>query len=195
MKKTFLYFSGLLFIGGISACNSNSGTTSTTDSSSHTETTGTMTNGDSSTTTTTTVTHHRYRGSFMPKPNVKYVDLRTHKQITIKLDTTIGRIVNMETNEPVDLFIEPNTMDTIYGQTGTVVNNDLIRDASGSYMVDTTRLTSDDATPSTTTTDQTSASATPTGNYKEKEKRNKSKLKTDDVKIKEKGDNIKIKER
>ena len=94
-----------------------------------------MNPGDSSvtTTTTTTVTHHRYSGNFVPQSTTKYLDLRTNKKITVRIDTVRGEVVNAETEEPVDLFVEPATHDTIYGQTGTVVNNYIIRDDNGQY--------------------------------------------------------------
>jgi hypothetical protein len=138
MKKATLYTGGLLLMLSIAGCAGNT-TTTTTDSTANNNMQ--MNPGDSSvtTTTTTTVTHHRYTGNFMPQPTTKYLDLRTKKQINVRIDTTRGSLVNTETNEPVDLLVEPTKHDTIYGQTGTVVNNYIIRDESG-YRVDTVRI-------------------------------------------------------
>src|SRR5665213_188806 len=117
MKTKHLYTAGFLLIFGMSACNGSGTTSSSTDS---TKTTTTMNPGDSAVTTTTTIVHHRYAGSFTPKPNTKYMDLKTHKQVSVRIDTAQGTIVNDETNEPMDLFVEPTTHDTIYGLTGSV---------------------------------------------------------------------------
>ncbi|MCW3117814.1 MAG: hypothetical protein JWM28_1896 [Chitinophagaceae bacterium] len=135
MKKTHLYIALLAAITPLFSCNGGSTTTTTSDST-------TLSPGDSSvtTTTTTTVTHHKYAGNFSPQPNVKYLDLRTNKQITVRIDTVQGRIVNYETDEPVDLFVDPTKKDTIYGQTGSVVNNYIIKEDNGSYRVDTVRI-------------------------------------------------------
>lgn len=198
MKKTNLYLSTLVIMGLLASCSSNTGTTTTTDS---THVVTGMNPGDSAvtTTTTTTTTHHKYSGNFMPQSNVKYTDIRTHKQVSIRLDTTLGQIVNNETNEPMDLFVAPNSTDTIYGRTGTVVNNYIIKDESGNYNVDDSRVNNEPPTPASTTAPEpapeTNDLKSGTKNYKEKIKGDKSKIKTDDLKIKEKDDKIKIKER
>ena len=168
MKTKHLYPASLLLIIGISACN-NSGTTGTTNPSDSTVTT----------TTTTTVVKHKYAGSFMPQPTTKYIDLKTNKEITVRIDTVLGSIVNDETNEPVDLFVEPATHDTIYGLTGTVVNNYVIHDPSGDVRVDTLKINSAPVPD---------MDATHTGKvkYKENASGTKSKYKDDDVKIKDK---------
>jgi hypothetical protein len=143
MKKTALHLGGLLLMFAIAGCNGNNGTANTADSTATSTTNTQMNPGDSSvtTTTTTTVTHHRYTGTFTPQPTTKYLDLKTHKQVTVRIDTVQGDLVNTETNEPVELLVEPTTHDTIYGQTGTVVNNYIIKDESG-YRVDTVRINS-----------------------------------------------------
>ena len=170
MTTKHFYPASLLLIIGISACN-NSGTTGTTNPVDSTVTT----------TTTTTTVHHKYAGNFTPQPTTKYIDLKTNKEITVRIDTVMGSIVNDETNEPVDLFVEPTTHDTIYGLTGTVVNNYVIHDPSGDVRVDTLRI-------NTNTAPVTDMDASHTGKvkYKENASGTKSKYKDDDVKIKDK---------
>jgi hypothetical protein len=197
MKKTNLYIASSLVVLGLAACNGTQTSTTSTDS---TSTTGQMSPGDSAvtTTTTTTTTHHRYAGTFMPQPDAKYMDLRTHKQVSVRIDTEKGQIVNSETNEPINLLVMPTTHDTIYGMTGNVVNNDIMQSSSGDYMVDTTKLSSpasSDASMSTPTSTTATDAATPDGNYKEKDKKNKSKIKTPDYKIKDKNGDVKVKDR
>jgi hypothetical protein len=170
MKRTHFYLASLMIISAMTGCNNPATTTTaTTDSSS------TMNPGDSAVTTTTTTTtvHHRYTGSYTPQPNTRVLDLKTHKEVTVRVDTVKGEVVNTETDEPIDLFVDPVKHDTIYGQTGTVVNNYIIKDDEGAYRVDTVRIN---------TVVHDVAPATETGKYKEKDKGNKTKIKSDDSK-------------
>ena len=186
MKKTNFYIASLALVAGLGACNNTgSGTTGPGD-------TAVLRPGDSTITTTTTVTttHHRYAGNFVPQPDIKYLDLRTRKQVTVHIDTVRGEVVNAETNEPLDLFVDPVKHDTIYGMTGSVVNNYIIKDESGAYRVDTVRINTVEVH---TVTAEPEMQTTVNGKYKEKD--NKTKLKTDDQKIKEKNGVIKVKDR
>ena len=156
---------------------------------------GAMNPGDSTVTTTTTTTtiHHKYSGTFTPKPSVKYLDLKTNKEITVRIDTVQGAVVNSETNEPVDLFVVPDTNDTIYGVTGSVVNNDVIHDESGDVRVDTVRINT--VAPADNTGQVADDSHTGKVKYKENADGTKSKYKDEDEKVKEKNGVIKTKER
>jgi hypothetical protein len=171
MKNALLCTTALALIVTMGACNGTTGTTSSSDSTS-------MNPGDSSVTTTTTTTtvHRKYSGSFVPQPNTKYLDLRTKKEVVVKIDTVKGEVVNSETDEPIDLFVEPTTHDTIYGQTGTVVNN-YITHYNDDYKVDTVRIN----------TVQTQTVAVPAYG--------KAKYKSPDEKTKQKGDKIIVKEK
>ena len=187
MKKTHFYFPGLMMLCSLAACNGGAGTTGSSDSTK-------MNPGDSSVTTSTTTTtvHHKYSGTFVPKPDVKYMDLRTHKEVTVRIDTIKGAVVNSETDEPMDLFVAPNTHDTIYGMTGTVVNNYIIKDDSG-YRVDTVRINTVEV--QTVTPEPNPEPAAMNGKYKEKDNGNKKKFKNDEEKIKEQNGVIKVKDR
>jgi len=174
MKTTHLYIAGIILTIGASACNGNAST-------------GSSNPGDSTTTTTTTTTttvRHAYHGAFIPQTTVKYIDLRTSKQISVKIDTIQGDIVNDETNQPVDLFVEPMTHDTIYGMTGAVVNNFIIHDSTGDFRLDTARYnTMQPPADNSSTTIVDDA----TGKAKYKEKANgKVKYKDDEEKVKAK---------
>ncbi len=196
MKTTNHILLGMALMGAMaSSCNSTTTTTSTSDSTS-------MRPGDSAVTTTTTTTtvHHKYAGSFVPKANVRYLDLKTHKQVTVRIDTERGQVVNSETNEPMDLFVAPNSTDTFFGQTGTVANNHITVDDAGLYKVDLSAMTTVDATPAPAATPAPVATDNTTpapveGKYKEKDNGNKKKLKTADEKIKERNGIIKEKDR
>ncbi|MBS1585985.1 MAG: hypothetical protein JSS82_10630 [Bacteroidetes bacterium] len=173
MRNAVYYFAIVTLSVGFASCN-GTGTSTTTDTV--TNSNMQMNPGDSAvtTTTTTTVTHHRYTGTFVPQPTAKYYDLKSHKQITVRVDTVRGSVVNAETNEPVDLFVDQTKHDTIYGQTGTVVNNYIIRD-QGDYRVDTVRINSGETAapaPEPTTTTE------PADKMKSKSKGDKDKVKT-----------------
>ena len=174
MTRKNFYAAGLVLMTGIVACNNST----PVDSNAATATT---------TTTTTTITRHRYAGSFSPKPDTKYIDLKTNKEVKISIDTTQGMLVNDETNEPIDLFVEPMTHDTIYALTGTIVNNALIHDESGAVRVDTVKIK--------TIAIPENPAPEPAGKFKEKQSDTKIKYKDEDVKIKEKNGVIKTRER
>lgn len=63
-----------------------------------------------------------------------YVDLNTGKTITVEKDSATGYMINAETKEPVKLYVNTNTHDTIYGRTGKVVNNAVIKSNDGVYI-------------------------------------------------------------
>lgn len=62
-----------------------------------------------------------------------YVDLNTGKEITVEKDSATGYIINAETKQPVTLYVNTNTHDTIYGKTGQVVNHAVIKSNGGTY--------------------------------------------------------------
>ncbi|MES2702376.1 MAG: hypothetical protein V4649_07045 [Bacteroidota bacterium] len=138
MKRTLLFAPAIFLAMLAGSCTSTDSTTTTSDST--TTTASDMQTGDSAvtTTTTTTVVHHKYVGSFAPQPNRKYLDLRTNKQVTVRIDTVRG-LVNTETDQPIDLVVDPAKHDTIYGQTGNVVNYYIIHEGSD-YRVDETKM-------------------------------------------------------
>lgn len=65
--------------------------------------------------------------------NARYIDLQTGKHITVVKDSTNGVMVNKETGEPVGIYVDTDTKDTIYGKTGKVINNHIIKTADGNY--------------------------------------------------------------
>jgi hypothetical protein len=201
MKKTFQQAGAALICAVMASCTNATTTTSSTDS--------TATMGNVAVTTTTTTTRRVYTGAFRPQDNMQYMDLKSHKQVRVRVDTTSGVLVNSETSEPMDLFVAGT--DTIWGQTGGTANNYINHDDAGNYSVDQSRMNSGttDMSNSSSTTDNTGA-AKGTGDninatanaaagsnvekYKQKANGN-TKLKTADEKIKDKNGVEKIKER
>jgi len=188
MKKS-LIFVAVASALVIASCNSSTSTTTTGNDT-------TAANG--TTTTTVTTTTRTYSGTFQPQPNVKYIDLKTHKEVVVRIDTVRGSVVNAETNEPIYLFVAPGSTDTFYGGTGNIANGHITEDASGNYNVDASLSSDNSSTDASTTTTATDNSSGTTDESqsdikKYKSNGNKEKLKTSDEKIKEKGDKEKIK--
>lgn len=63
-----------------------------------------------------------------------YVDLETGKTISVEKDATTGYMVNAETKQPVDIYVNTKTNDTIYGRTGKVINNLVVRHPDGKFV-------------------------------------------------------------
>jgi hypothetical protein len=116
-----------------------------------------------------------------------YVDLNTGKTITLKKDSATGYMVNTETNEPVTLYVNTNTHDTIYGRTGKVINNAVVKTGDGKYTYQA------DGDIKVTDKDGSSLKVEPDGDYKIKDGDYKKKVEKDgDIKIKDGDTKIKI---
>lgn len=101
----------------------------------------------------------------------QYIDLNTGKRVDLVKDSVSGIMVNVETREPVTIYYDTKTKDTIWGKTGIVINNKVIKTDDGKYTYDD-------------------------GDYKEKSDDGDTKIKIgDDYKMKvEKDGDIKIKD-
>jgi len=62
----------------------------------------------------------------------EYVDLNSGKTITIKKDES-GKVINAETGEPVGLYVDRSSNDTLLGSTGAKVNGKVYRGDDGTY--------------------------------------------------------------
>jgi len=68
----------------------------------------------------------------------RYVDLNTGKRINVIRDTTTGYRINAETKEPLMVYYDSKTRDTLFGKTGEVINNKIIvRDGKYYYKFGT----------------------------------------------------------
>ncbi|MBC7653881.1 MAG: hypothetical protein H7098_05330 [Oligoflexus sp.] len=112
----------------------------------------------------------------------KYENLKSGEKVTITKDPTTGYAIDSITKEPVDFYVNLETKDTIYGKTGIVVNNALIKTPEGSYMVDNAKIKSDG--------DEFKSNAE---NVKIKVDGDETKIKTDNKKIKIKDGEKKVK--
>ena len=107
MKTNALKFLGIIIMPAIFACNSTSNENADADSL----------NTDS-----------------MEVSNASYVNLSTGEPVTIIRDTEKGYYVYSDSKEPIEndmFFVDINTRDTLYGRTGVVVNNAIIRADTG----------------------------------------------------------------
>ena len=71
---------------------------------------------------------NRADGSF------KALDLESGEEIVVVKDENTGKMINKETGDPVELYVERRSKDTIYGPTGEVVNNKLRINQEGRYV-------------------------------------------------------------
>ena len=66
----------------------------------------------------------------------RYYDLTAGKYINLEKDEKTGHMVNTETHEPVYIYVDRETWDTIYGATGDVVNGHVVVTSDGKYDID-----------------------------------------------------------
>ena len=62
-----------------------------------------------------------------------YYDLNTGKSITLVKDEITGLMVDAETRQPVYIYVNRKTKDTLYGATGEVINGQVVRTDNGNY--------------------------------------------------------------
>ena len=66
----------------------------------------------------------------------RYYDLTAGRHVEIEKDESTGKWVNAETREPVYMYVDTKTNDTIYGATGDVVNGHVVKTSDGKYDID-----------------------------------------------------------
>jgi hypothetical protein len=74
---------------------------------------------------------------FFSCANDRYIDLNTGKAVTLEKDPQTGLLVNAETKKPVEIYVDTETHDTIYGPSGKIINGYVIRTSNGTYRYDT----------------------------------------------------------
>ena len=62
----------------------------------------------------------------------RYYDLTAGEYIEIEKEEN-GRVVNAETHEPVYMYVDTKTNDTIYGASGKVINGYIVKTEDGKY--------------------------------------------------------------
>jgi hypothetical protein len=64
-----------------------------------------------------------------------YIDLNTGKTVKLEKDES-GDMINVKTREPVYIYVDTRTHDTIYGKNGKIINGHVIRTGDNSYSYD-----------------------------------------------------------
>jgi hypothetical protein len=67
--------------------------------------------------------------------NDRYVDLNTGEYVDMRTDSASGLMVNAATGDPVEIYVDTKSRDTVYGRTGKVVNGQVIRTSEGKWTV------------------------------------------------------------
>ena len=114
--------------------------------------------------------------------DAKFKNLASDENVYIIKDSVSGEAIDSITKEPVLFYVNLATKDTIYGKTGEVVNNSIIRTENGAYILDETKIKMPEA-----------EITIPSGDVKIKVDGDEMKIKTDDKKIKIDGNERKVK--
>lgn len=115
------------------------------------------------------------------KNAAKYEDLATGEKVYIIKNSETGKAIDSISGEPVKFYVDLNTKDTINGETGLVVNNQIVKTADGTYEMAESDLQKE--------IDEMKAQ----GDVKIKVDGDEMKIKTDDKKIKIDGNEKKVK--
>lgn len=70
----------------------------------------------------------------------RYVDLKTNQPADLYYDSKKKRTYSANTSEPVDLYVNVLTGDTIYGRGRYVVNSYIVKAPDGTYKLDDSKL-------------------------------------------------------
>lgn len=72
----------------------------------------------------------------------KYKNLQTGEKVYI-IKSESGQAIDSVSGKPVEFYVNTETKDTIYGETGEVVNNKVIKTADGVYKLDESKFKSE----------------------------------------------------
>ena len=70
----------------------------------------------------------------------RYVDIYTGQPIEIWYDTEKHMTINKATRTPLEFYINTSNWDTVYGRGQFVVNNFILKDENGRYMLDESKV-------------------------------------------------------
>lgn len=65
----------------------------------------------------------------------RYLDLNSNQYIGLKKDSVSGYMMNRKTGEPVDVYVDTKTHDTVNGVTGEIVNGRIHKTDEGKWIV------------------------------------------------------------
>jgi len=67
------------------------------------------------------------------RAEARFLDLTSGERVELVEDSETGMMVDKETRQPVRLYVDTKTRDTIWGPTGEVVNGMVVRTSSGEW--------------------------------------------------------------
>lgn len=105
----------------------------------------------------------------------RYYDLTAGEYVELEKDQKTGLMVRADTHEPVHMYVDTRTNDTIYGPTGTVINGFIVKTDDGKYKFDEEEY------------------KLKNGELKQKVEGDEAKLKTDEKKVKTEDEEKKVK--
>jgi hypothetical protein len=65
----------------------------------------------------------------------RFLDLSTGEPVDLRKDENSGLMVNSETGMPVRVYVDRESNDTIWGNTGKVVNGKLVKSGDGEWLI------------------------------------------------------------
>lgn len=68
---------------------------------------------------------------FLPACNTnesRYLNLKTGEPVVLKEDEKTGLLVDAETEQPIELYVDTKTNDTVWGRSGKVINGRIKKD-------------------------------------------------------------------
>ena len=74
----------------------------------------------------------------------EYYDLNRDKQVKLVKDENTGLMVDADTKQPVYIYVNTETKDTIYGPTGEVINGRMIKSEDGKYTYGDLKIKQDE---------------------------------------------------
>ena len=74
--------------------------------------------------------------------DAKYENLQTGEKVYI-IKSESGQAIDSISGKPVEFYVDLDTKDTVYGETGEVVNNKVMKTADGVYKLDESKFKSD----------------------------------------------------
>ena len=66
----------------------------------------------------------------------RYYDLTAGEYVNLEKDNRTGKMLNTSTHEPVYMYVDTKTHDTIYGVTGEVINGHIVKTSDGKFKYD-----------------------------------------------------------
>ncbi|OSZ80530.1 hypothetical protein CAP36_04575 [Chitinophagaceae bacterium IBVUCB2] len=66
----------------------------------------------------------------------RYINLTNGKTIEVEKDNVTGAMIDKNTKEPIYIYVDTKTNDTIYGKTGEVINGHVVVDNDKKYVYD-----------------------------------------------------------